>query len=235
MHANERLKHDSHFLRGTLRESLADPATGAVREADTQLTKFHGIYQQDDRDLRDERRLAKLEPRYQFMARVRLPGGLCTPAQWLALDDAARRYANGTLRLTTRQTFQFHGILKRNLARHLQAINAAGLDTIAACGDVDRNVIATANPLQSPAHAEVGALARRISEHLLPRSGAYREVFLDAAPATVPVEAAATEEPLYGRTYLPRKFKIALAVPPQNDVDVFAHDLGFIAVVEEGH
>lgn len=235
LHANERLKHDSHFLRGTLRESLADPATGAVREADTQLTKFHGIYQQDDRDLRDERRLAKLEPRYQFMARVRLPGGLCTPAQWLALDDAARRYANGTLRLTTRQTFQFHGILKRNLARHLQAINAAGLDTIAACGDVDRNVIATANPLQSPAHAEVGALARRISEHLLPRSGAYREVFLDAAPATVPVEAAATEEPFYGRTYLPRKFKIALAVPPQNDVDVFAHDLGFIAVVEEGH
>ncbi|MFO7276729.1 MAG: assimilatory sulfite reductase (NADPH) hemoprotein subunit [Pseudomonadota bacterium] len=231
LHPNERLKHDSRFLRGTLKEGLADPVTGAVSDADTQLTKFHGIYQQDDRDLRDERRRAKLEPRYQFMARIRLPGGACTTEQWLALDELARRYANGTLRLTTRQTFQFHGVLKRNLKKLIQGINAVGLDTVAACGDVNRNVISTANPLQSPAHAEVCELARRISEHLKPRSTAYREIFLDEPS---PDGGASDEEPIYGRQYLPRKFKIAVTVPPQNDVDVFAQDLGFIAIVEDG-
>lgn len=230
LHPNERVKHDSRYLRGTIPEGLADPITGAISESDAQLTKFFGIYQQDDRDLRDERRHAKLEPRYQFMVRVRLPGGVCTPAQWLALDALARKYANGTLRLTSRQTFQFHGIRKRDLRSHIQGICAAGLDTIAACGDDNRNVICTANPFLSPAHAEVSALARRIGEHLLPRTAAYREVFLGTAPATPDQE----EEPLYGRTYLPRKFKIAIAVPPQNDVDVFAHDIGFVAIVEDG-
>jgi len=230
-HSNERLKHDSRFLRGTLQQSLADPVTGAVTASDGLLTKFFGIYQQDDRDLRDERRRAKLEPRYQFMVRVRLPGGVCTPAQWLALDALARAYAGNTLRLTTRQTFQFHGIAKRHLRKHIQGINAAGLDTIAACGDDNRNVICTANPTQSPAHAEVSSLARRISERLMPRTGAYREVFLGAAPPSTPL---ADEEPLYGSTYLPRKFKVALAIPPQNDIDVFAHDLGFIAILENG-
>lgn len=230
LHANERLKHRSRFLRGTILESLADPLTGAISEADTQLTKFFGIYQQDDRDLRDERRRAKLEPRYQFMVRVRLPGGVCTPQQWLALDALARENADGTLRLTSRQTFQFHGVRKRRLRRHVRGIIEAGLDTLAACGDDNRNVIATANPLLSPVHAEVSALARRIGEHLLPRTGAYREIFLDQAPVADDRE----EEPLYGRTYLPRKFKIAFAVPPQNDVDVYAHDLGFIAIVEDG-
>jgi sulfite reductase (NADPH) hemoprotein beta-component len=162
---------------------------------------------------------------------VRLPGGVCTPAQWLALDRLSRENADGTLRLTTRQTFQFHGIRKRTLRRHIQGLVAAGLDTVAACGDDNRNVIATANPLLSPAHAEVSGLARRISAHLAPRTGAYREVFLEqAADAATP----ANEEPLYGATYLPRKFKIALAVPPSNDIDVFAHDLGFIAIVEDG-
>ncbi len=229
LHSNEQLKHDSRYLRGTLAASLADPVTAAVDPDDALLTKFFGIYQQDDRDLRDERRRAKLEPRYQFMVRERLPGGVCTPAQWLALDRLSRENADGSLRLTTRQTFQFHGIRKHNLRRHIQGINAAGLDTIAACGDDNRNVICTANPLLSPAHAQVSELARRIGAHLLPRTGAYREILLGEAPA---VPEAADEEPLYGKTYLPRKFKIALAVPPSNDIDVFAHDLGFIAVVE---
>jgi sulfite reductase (NADPH) hemoprotein beta-component len=231
LHSNERLKHDSRYLRGTLETSLADLATGAVDADDALLTKFFGIYQQDDRDLRDERRRAKLEPRYQFMVRVRLPGGVCTPAQWLALDRLSQENADGTLRLTTRQTFQFHGIRKRDLRRHIQGLNAAGLDTIAACGDDNRNVICTANPLLTTAHAEVSELARRIGAHLLPRTGAYRETFLGAAPAAA---ESGAEEPLYGATYLPRKFKIALAVPPSNDIDVFAHDLGFIAVVENG-
>jgi sulfite reductase (NADPH) hemoprotein beta-component len=230
LHANERLKHRSRFLRGTILEGLADPLTGAISEADTQLTKFFGIYQQDHRDLRDERRRAKLEPRYQFMVRVRMPGGVCRPEQWLALDALARENADGTLRLTSRQTFQFHGVRKRRLKRHVRGIIECGLDTLAACGDDNRNVIATANPLISPVHAEVSALARRLAEHLAPRTGAYREIFLDAPPVTDDRE----EEPLYGRTYLPRKFKIALTVPPQNDVDVYAHDLGFVAIVESG-
>ncbi len=230
LHPNERLKYESRYLRGTLEESFADEATGAVRDADTQLTKFFGIYQQDDRDLRDERRRAKLEPRYQFMARVRMPGGVCRTDQWLALDALARDSADGTLRLTTRQTFQFHGIRKRRLKKHIAAIVATGLDTLAACGDVNRNVISAANPLHSAAHEAAAGLARRIGAHLLPQTGAYREIFLGGEPAPPDGE----EEPLYGRTYLPRKFKIALAVPPHNDVDVFAHDLGFIAIVEDG-
>jgi sulfite reductase (NADPH) hemoprotein beta-component len=229
LHSNERVKHDSAFLRGTLTESLADPATGAISDSDTLLTKFFGVYQQDDRDLRDERRRARLEPRYQFMVRVRLPGGVCTPAQWLAVDRLARQYAGGTLRLTTRQTFQFHQVRKRHLRALLAGLHEARLDTIAACGDDNRNVIASANPLQSDAHAEVSVLARRLSARLMPRTGAYREVFLQQ-PAAATLD---DEEPLYGRTYLPRKFKIALAIPPQNDVDVYAHDLGFIAILDE--
>lgn len=231
LHSNERLKHDSRYLRGTIAQSLADQTTGAVDPNDGLLTKFFGIYEQDDRDLRDERRRAKLEPRYQFMVRVRLPGGVCTPQQWLALDDLSRAYADGTLRLTTRQTFQFHGIRKRNLRKHIQGLDAAGLDTRAACGDDNRNVICTANPLWSPAHAEVSELASRIGAHLVHRTGAYDEILLERPPAEGP---RADEEPLYGRTYLPRKFKIALAVPPSNDIDVFAHDLGFVAIVEAG-
>ena len=226
LHPNERLKHGSRFLRGTLEEGLADPLSGAIRDPDTQLTKFFGIYQQDDRDLRDQRRRAKLEPRYQFMVRVRMPGGVCTPQQWLALDALAGETADGTLRLTTRQTFQFHGVRKRNLKKHVRAILATGLDTLAACGDVNRNVISSANPLRSPAHAAASALAARIGAHLLPGTGAYREIFLGEQPRA----DGADEEPLYGRTYLPRKFKIAIAIPPHNDVDVYAHDLGFIGI-----
>jgi sulfite reductase (NADPH) hemoprotein beta-component len=228
LNSNEQVKYDSRFLRGTLEESFSDPLTGAVSETDALLTKFFGVYQQDDRDLRDERRRAKLEPRYQFMARVRMPGGVCTPTQWLALDTLARKYAGGTLRLTTRQTVQFHGIRKHHLRALSQGLRDAGLDTIAACGDDNRNVICTSNPMQSVAHEAASTLARAVSARLMPRTGAYREAFLGEPAAAI----AENEEPLYGRTYLPRKFKIAIAIPPQNDVDVFAHDLGFVAILE---
>jgi sulfite reductase (NADPH) hemoprotein beta-component len=226
----EKIKRESHRLRGTLVESLQDPLTGAIREDDTVLIKFHGTYQQDDRDVREERRRQKLEPAYSFMIRTRLPGGICTPAQWLQLDEIARHYGNGTLRLTTRQAFQFHGVIKTELKSTMQAINAALIDTIAACGDVNRNVLASANPVETRAHPVVADWARKLSEYLLPRTRAYHEIWLDGEK----VAGGEESEPLYGETYLPRKFKTAIVVPPVNDVDVFAHDLGFIAIVEAG-
>jgi len=225
----ERIKTASRRLRGTLVESLANAVTGAIAEDDTQLIKFHGSYQQDDRDLREERRAQKLEPDYSFMIRTRLPGGVVTPEQWLKLDAIATRYANGTLRLTTRQAFQFHGVIKRELKSTLQAINAALIDTIAACGDVNRNVMVAANPQQSQAHAQVYEDAARLSEFLKPKTRAYYEIWLDEEKVAGSGEEV---EPIYGSTYLPRKFKIAFAVPPSNDVDVFANDLGFIAVIQ---
>ena len=227
----EAIKAVSRRLRGTLVESLADPVSGAIAEADTHLIKFHGSYQQDDRDLRDERRLQKLEPDYSFMIRTRLPGGVVTPQQWLKLDAIALNYANGTLRLTTRQAFQFHGVIKRELKSTLRAINAALIDTVAACGDVNRNVLVAANPQQSQAHAAVYAHAKELSEHFLPATRAYYEIWLDEKKVAGSGEEV---EPIYGANYLPRKFKIAFAVPPVNDVDVFANDLGFIAIVENG-
>jgi len=226
--AAERLKADSDYLRGDIERDLADPVTGSITEGSAKLLKFHGSYLQDDRDLRAERHKQKLEPAWQFMIRLRMPGGVCTPSQWLALDDIARTYANGTLRITTRQTFQYHGVIKRELKETMQAINASLLDTIAACGDVNRNVNCAANPHQSSLHAEVHDWSRRISEHLLPRTRAYHEIWLDGEKV-----AGGDEEPIYGRRYLPRKFKTAIAVPPTNDVDVFANDLGFIAITDE--
>ena len=227
----ELIKNASRRLRGTLVESLADPVTGAIADADTQLIKFHGSYQQDDRDLREERRLAKLEPAHSFMIRTRLPGGVITPQQWLQLDAIATSYANSTLRLTTRQAFQFHGVIKRELKATLRAINASLIDTVAACGDVNRNVLVSANPLLSRAHATVYAHTQQLSEHLLPATRAYYEIWLDEEKVAGSGEEV---EPAYGATYLPRKFKIAFAVPPTNDVDVFANDLGFIAILEDG-
>lgn len=227
--AVEGIKTRSRQLRGTIAEGLQDPITGAISDDDTQLIKFHGSYQQDDRDLRAERREQKLEPAWQFMVRARIPGGLCTPGQWLAFDAIAHEYANGTLRLTTRQTFQLHGILKRDLKPTIAAINRALLDTLAACGDVNRNVMSTTLPASRAVHAEALDLARRISAHLLPKSGAYHEIWLDGEKL---VDTAEVEEPVYGRTYLPRKFKIGVAVPPDNDVDVYSQDLGFIAVLD---
>jgi sulfite reductase (NADPH) hemoprotein beta-component len=227
----EIIKERSRFLRGTIADGLRDVATGALAEDDTHLTKFHGIYQQDDRDLRPERARRKMEKAFSFMARLRIPGGVVTPAQWLALDRIAGTRANGTLRITTRQTVQFHGIIKSNLRSALQEINAALLDTIAACGDVNRNVIATANPHESAAHADVVAAAQAISAHLCPHSRAYHEIWLDGEMVA---GGEPEQEPIYGAVYLPRKFKIAIAVPPHNDVDVFAHDIGLIATVADG-
>lgn len=228
----ERLKLESRHLRGSIAESLADPLTGAISDDDNKLLKFHGSYQQDDRDLREERRLQKLEPDYQFMIRARLPGGVLSPAQWQAFDAIARRYANGTLRITTRQTFQLHGVIKQELKTTMAAINASMIDTLAACGDVNRNVVASANPVESAAHAEAVAWATRLSEHLMPRTRAYHELWLDGEKQ---VDTADELEPLYGDTYLPRKFKIGLAIPPDNDIDVFSQDLGLIAIIEDGH
>ena len=229
---NERIKTASNFLRGTIKEGLDAPLTGSIAEDDTQLTKFHGLYLQDDRDLRPERRKKRMEPAYAFMARVRLPGGVCTPDQWLRMDRIATELANGTLRLTTRQTWQFHGIIKQNLKSAFQAIDRACLDTLAACGDVNRNVLASSNPELSRAHAAAADLATRISTHLLPKTRAYREIWLDGE--RVVGQDPVDDEPLYGRTYLPRKFKAVVAVPPDNDVDVFAHDLGFVAITGDG-
>lgn len=227
----EKIKAESRHLRGTLAEGLADTVTGAIAEADTQLIKFHGSYQQDDRDLRDERRRQKLEPAYRFMIRTRTPGGVVTPEQWLKLDAIATTYANHTLRLTTRQAFQFHGIVKRELRATMQSINASLIDTVAACGDVNRNVMVGANPHLSRVHADALSWAARLSERLKPKTRAYYEIWLGEEK----IAASDSEwEPVYGPTYLPRKFKIAFAVPPVNDVDVFAHDLGFIAIVDRG-
>lgn len=224
----EKIKRESRGLRGTIAESLADAATGSLREDDQQLLRLHGSYQQDDRDIREERRQQKLEPQWRFMVRVRLPGGVCTPAQWLALDDIARTHANGTLRLTTRQTFQFHGIAKRDLKTSMQSMNAALMDTIATCGDVNRNVMAANDPAESPAHAEVARWAARLSEHLLPHTRAYHEIWLDGEKLAGTPEV----EPIYGPTFLPRKFKAGIAIPPSNDIDVYSQDLGFVAIVE---
>jgi sulfite reductase (NADPH) hemoprotein beta-component len=228
---NERIKEASNYLRGTLAEGLRQQVTGAITEDDAQLVKFHGMYLQDDRDLRPERSRKKMEKAFAFMLRVRVPGGILSTAQWLALDRVARDYGNGTVRLTTRQSIQLHGVIKSNLKPTLQAIDSVLLSTIAACGDVNRNVMCNPNPYQSRAHAAALNLARAISDHLTPRTPAYREIWLDGE-RIVGGEEEVTE-PIYGKTYLPRKFKIVVAVPPSNDVDVFAHDLGFIAILDQ--
>lgn len=226
----EQIKAASRQLRGTIADGLADPTTGGISDADNKLLKFHGSYQQDDRDLREERRKQKLEPLHAFMLRARLPGGVVTPAQWLVFDQLARDFASSGLRITTRQTFQLHGILKGNLKPTIAAINRAMASTIAACGDVVRNVVATPLPEQSSLHAEAYALAATLSAELAPRTTAYHELWLDGEKLVGEPPA----EPLYGETYLPRKFKIGLAIPPQNDIDVFAQDLGLIAIAEGG-
>jgi sulfite reductase (NADPH) hemoprotein beta-component len=227
---NERIKEASNYLRGTLAEDLREQVTGAITEDDAQLVKFHGMYLQDDRDLRPERARKKMEKAFSFMLRVRVPGGVLSATQWLALDRLARDYGNQTMRLTTRQTVQLHGVIKSNLKPTLQEMDSVLLRTIAACGDVNRNVMCNPNPHQSRAHAAAIDLARAISDHLTPRTPAYREVWLDGERIIGGEDGVI--EPVYGKTYLPRKFKTVVAVPPSNDVDVFAHDLGFIAILE---
>ncbi|MCQ6276883.1 assimilatory sulfite reductase (NADPH) hemoprotein subunit [Bacillus sp. V3B] len=227
----EEIKERSNYLRGTLKESMLEPISSGISDDDNRLMKHHGSYLQDDRDLRNERQKQKLEPAYQFMLRVRLPGGVANPDQWLVLDELADKYGNGTLKLTTRETFQMHGILKWNMKKTMQEINNTLLDTIAACGDVNRNVMCVVNPYQSEIHSEVYEMSKQLSDYLLPRTRAYHEIWLDEEKVAGTPEVEEVEH-MYGPLYLPRKFKIGIAVPPSNDIDVFSQDLGFIAIVE---
>lgn len=252
---NEDMKIQSDFLRGTIAEGLQDESTGAICAVDQQLTKFHGIYMQDDRDIREERKLQGLEPAYSFMVRLRLPGGYATPHQYLRLDELADVRGNGTLKITTRATFQLHGIVKHNMKPAIRGMNAVLLDTLAACGDVNRNVMVSALPENAKVHAQIAETGTLISEYLLPQTTAYHEIWLEGADegdkpgdrdvwenrkdgpkkkkTMVAGNALVDYEPQYGPTYLPRKFKIVITVPPYNDVDVYAHDIGLIAIVED--
>ncbi|KAG7661358.1 MET5 [[Candida] subhashii] len=250
---NEDMKLGSDYLRGTIAEELADQSTGAICAVDQQLTKFHGIYMQDDRDIRDERKAQGLEPAYSFMVRVRLPGGRATPKQYLKMDELADVRGNGTLKLTTRATFQLHGVVKHDLKPAIRGMNSALMDTLAACGDVNRNVMVSALPHNAKIHGQVSEVGALISEYLLPRTTAYHEIWLQGdgdgdkpgykeawenrkegptkKKTLVAGNVLADVEPMYGNTYLPRKFKIVITVPPYNDVDVYAHDIGLIAIV----
>jgi sulfite reductase (NADPH) hemoprotein beta-component len=228
---NEEIKRESNYLRGTLAVGLEDRSTKALHPDDTQLTKFHGIYQQDNRDLREQMRLEKQEKAFSFMIRVRVPGGVSTAAQYLMVDELADSHANGNIKLTTRQAYQLQGILKWDLKGVVQGINRALMDSLAACGDVNRNVMSTINPSCSvETHEEIINVARELSAHLSPRTSAYHEIWLDKKM----VAGGETKdfEPFYGETYLPRKFKIAIAIPPSNDIDIYANCLGFIAIIE---
>jgi sulfite reductase (NADPH) hemoprotein beta-component len=267
----EHLKQESNYLRGSLVETLQNRVTGGMSELDNRLMKFHGSYMQDDRDLRNERQKQKLEPAYQFMLRVVTPGGVATPEQWLEIDKLAQKFGNGTIKLTTRQAFQLHGVLKWNLKQTIRQVNEAMLTTLAACGDVNRNVMCNPNPEQSDVHEEVHNWAKELTTHLAPKTPAYHEIWLDGekldknlkikpkgeagakaakvsaaandkagkhqaatAVAEAPAHGADPVEPMYGPVYLPRKFKIGIAVPPSNDIDVYSQDLGYIAIVEKG-
>jgi sulfite reductase (NADPH) hemoprotein beta-component len=226
----ERIKQDSDGLRGTLSEGLQDEITGAIGEDDQALIKFHGMYQQDDRDRREERAEKKLERLYSFMIRLRVPGGFLTPEQWIATHHIAGENSTGIIKITTRQTLQLHGLLKSKIKPTIKSFNKAGLDSIAACGDVNRNVTCAAHPLQSAIHGQVHAYAAKLSQLLLPKTKAYYEIWLDEEQ----IEGGPPEEdPLYQDRYLPRKFKIGLAIPPNNDIDVLTNDLGLIAIIED--
>jgi sulfite reductase (NADPH) hemoprotein beta-component len=227
--ANESIKLASNHLRGSIVKDFADTTTGAISDDSNQLMKFHGMYLQDDRDLRNVLKKAGKEKAFAFMLRVRLPGGKVTPQQWLVLDQLADEVASPSLRLTTRQTFQFHGILKGNVKQLVKGMHKVLLDSIAACGDVNRNVMVAPNPERSALLQQVDDHARAWSEYALPRTRAYHEIWLDEELVAGGEPEA---EPMYGATYLPRKFKTGFAVPPSNDVDIFSQDLGFIAVVE---
>ncbi len=227
---NERLKGQSNFLRGTIVEDLKDDLTGGFTADNFQLIRFHGMYQQDDRDIRAERAKQKLEPLHNVMLRARLPGGIIRPDQWLAIDKFADDYSlYGSIRLTTRQTFQFHGVLKPNIKLMHQTLNKVGIDSIATAGDVNRNVLCTSNPVESEVHQQAYEWAKKISEHLLPKTRAYAEIWLDGEK----IEST-DQEPILGDHYLPRKFKTTVVIPPHNDIDVHANDLNFVAIAKEG-
>ncbi|KHE16792.1 sulfite reductase subunit beta [Aeromonas hydrophila] len=226
---NERLKRESDHLRGTIAQDLTDPLTGGFNGDNFQLIRFHGMYQQDDRDIRPERTAQKLEPLHNVMLRARLPGGIITPAQWQVIDKFAEDHSlYGSIRLTTRQTFQFHGVLKRDIKMMHQTLNSTGIDSIATAGDVNRNVLCTSNPVESELHQEAYEWAKKISEHLLPKTRAYVEIWLDGE------KLGGDEEPILGSNYLPRKFKTTVVIPPHNDVDIHANDLNFVAISDHG-
>ena len=230
---NERLKDESDYLRGTIEADLQDRMTGGFTSDNFQLIRVHGMYQQDDRDIRAERQKQKLEPLHNVMLRARMPGGIITPTQWLAVDKFAQEQTSyGSIRLTTRQTFQFHGVLKPNIKLMHQTLNSVGLDSLATAGDVNRNVLCTSNPVESELHQEAYEWAIKISEHLLPKSRAYAEIWLDEEKVETTEDDVI--EPILGKTYLPRKFKTTVVVPPKNDIDVHANDLNFVAVAENG-
>ncbi len=226
----ERVKVEGDALRGTIVESLQDELTGSMREEDTLLMKFHGMYQQDDRDRREERAQKKLERLFSFMIRLRMPGGILTAEQWIALNDIAGKDSTDELKVTTRQTIQLHGVYKSKLKPTHEIFNKIHLDSIAACGDVNRNVTCSPNPIQSPLHAEIFSYAAQISDLLKPKTRAYYEIWLDEEKV---LDKKSEEDPLYKDAYLPRKFKIGICIPPNNDIDVFGNDLGLIAIVED--
>ena len=228
----EKIKTESRHLRGTLDKSLVNQITGSIPENDQTVIKFHGIYQQDDRDRREERAEKKLEKLYSFMLRLRIAGGKITGKQWLGIDEIANKNSTGTIKITTRQTIQLHGVIKSKLKPTLAWFDKYGLDSIAACGDVNRNVMATSAIEENEAFQEVYEFSSKISDHLLPKTRAFHEIWLDEEKLTE--EQIAEPDPLYKEAYLPRKFKIVIAIPPHNDVDLFAHDIGLIAVIEDG-
>ncbi|MGB8193576.1 MAG: NADPH-dependent assimilatory sulfite reductase hemoprotein subunit [Chitinophagaceae bacterium] len=227
----EKIKQESDGLRGTIVQSLQNVVTGAISDDDQAVIKFHGMYQQDDRDRRDERAEKKLERLYTFMIRLRLPGGFLTPEQWIATHHIAGEHSTGVIKITTRQTLQLHGLFKSHIKPTIQAFNQANLDSIATCGDINRNVVCSSHPKQSPLHEKVFAYAEKISEMLMPKTKAYYEIWLDEEKIA---DKKDEEDPLYQDRYLPRKFKIAIAIPSNNDVDVFANDIGLIAIIENG-
>ncbi|MGC4103286.1 NADPH-dependent assimilatory sulfite reductase hemoprotein subunit [Ferruginibacter sp.] len=229
--AVERIKTSSDGLRGTIKESLTDEITGAIREDDQAVIKFHGMYQQDDRDRREERAEKKLDRLYSFMIRLRLPGGAISADKWIAANAIANDNSTGVIKITTRQTIQLHGIVKSKIKPTISAFNKAHLDSIATCGDINRNVTCASHPVQSPLHAEVFAYASKISDLLFPKTKAYYEIWIGDEKIADKNEEV---DPLYQDRYLPRKFKIGIGIPPNNEVDVLINDLALIAIIEEG-
>lgn len=226
---NEGLKEANRLLAGTIPQTLADTAADRFSDEDYEFLKFHGIYQQDDRDQR------KSGKHYMLMVRTKFPGGALSSAQYLVCDDLATRYGNNTLRITTRQDFQFHGIIKSNLRQTMRSLNEALVTTIAACGDVERNVMAPPTPATSPLVDLVLEQARTLSNALSPQTPAYHGIWLDGQEVDLSADANANFiDPLYGKRYLPRKFKTAFVIPPLNDIDIFTNDLGFVVIANNG-
>ena len=221
-------KEKSNLLRGTIDEVLKDPSIDHFEHDDMQLLKFHGTYEQDDRDLRAERRKEGLGKAYSYMIRIALPGGMVTPAQYRDLDRMADEFANGSIRITTRQAIQYHGILKGELRETMRQINAAMMTTLAACGDVCRNVMATAAPIQDEVHETIRQTANDIAVDLRPATKAYYELWVDGERKVSTRE----DEPFYGETYLPRKYKVGVTLQGDNQIDVYSYDAGLIGVLD---